>query len=94
MEARPHWILPTGQIFTDSVLQWDKVWQFSESPDNKLSWHVTYDRRLTMVQVINQPGTGCVDVLEPKQQFLAGCHVEPIDAELCAEVQSPQAGRM
>eukprot|EP00959_Pyramimonas_sp_CCMP1952_P167360 3497801-Pyramimonas_sp.AAC.1 len=59
-EAHQHWILPTGQIFTDNVLLRDTIWQiftFSESPDNKLSWRVTYDRRLTMVQVVARAKT-------------------------------------
>jgi hypothetical protein len=90
LEAHQHWILPTGQIFTDSVLLWDNMWQiftFSESPGNKLSWPVTYDRRLTMVQVVTRAKTGCVDVLESKQQIRAGHNVSPCDAELAAEVQ-------
>eukprot|EP00959_Pyramimonas_sp_CCMP1952_P169799 3547586-Pyramimonas_sp.AAC.1 len=92
LEAHQHWILRTCQIFTGSVLLWDNIWQiftFSESPGNKLSWHVFYDRRLTMVQVITRAKTGCVDVLEPKQQIRAGHNVSPIDAELSAEVQQP-----
>eukprot|EP00959_Pyramimonas_sp_CCMP1952_P364975 7642623-Pyramimonas_sp.AAC.1 len=66
LEAHQHWRLPTGQMFTDSVLLWGNIWQiftFSESPGNKLSWHVTYDRRLTTVQVVTRAKTGCVDVL-------------------------------
>eukprot|EP00959_Pyramimonas_sp_CCMP1952_P316523 6625097-Pyramimonas_sp.AAC.1 len=85
LEAHQHWILPT-----DSVLLWDNIWQifaFSESPGNELSWHVTYDRRLTMVQVMTRAKTRCVDVLEPKQQIRAGHNVGTIDAELSADVQ-------
>ncbi|CAK0833914.1 unnamed protein product, partial [Prorocentrum cordatum] len=90
LEAHQHWILPTGHIFTENVLLRGGIWQiftFSESPGNELSWHVTYDRRLTMVQVVTRAKTGCVDVLESKQQIRAGHNVSPFDAELAAEVQ-------
>ncbi|CAK0822682.1 unnamed protein product, partial [Prorocentrum cordatum] len=73
VEAHPHWVLPSGQIFTDRIPQRKDIWQIFavlEAPDDKFMRHVDYDRRLTMLQVAPTPHTGCVDYLEPGQRIV------------------------
>ncbi|CAK0894477.1 unnamed protein product, partial [Prorocentrum cordatum] len=92
LEATPHWSLPLGRIFAKKIPQWSNIWQISavtEAPDEKSSWHVTCDRRLTVLQVLPTHGTGCDDVLEPNQFIRAGFHEDRVDVALCEEVRRP-----
>ncbi|CAK0881422.1 unnamed protein product [Prorocentrum cordatum] len=86
VEAHPHWVLPSGEIFAD----WRDIWQIfavTEAPDDKFIWRVYHDRRLTMLQVVPTPHTGCVDYPEPGQQIANRAPENRLDAVLWQDVK-------